>query len=254
MLKNIKRCCNKIIFSLILTIGMIITGYFISNAIYKSKSLSYVEIQGASERIITSDSSMWIICIKATGSDLIKVNNKIELDRSKVVEFLLEQGFNKEEIEFGDHMVEDLQTRDYNGRGVDNKYRYIIKSNIILKTADVQKIKEASHRRNLLVQKGITLGGNSYYEGPFYELTNFNDMKLDMLEEAIKNARKAAEKIAKNSNTKIGLLKQANQKSFSINPFIGTRDNSEYGDSVIDKKSFFKKVKLVVTLQYYLKD
>ena len=257
MSEYIKYNYSKVIFSLILAIGIALGGYFIGNSIFKAKSLdNYIAVKGLSERIIVSDLAIWHIPIKATGNDMVKVNNKIELDRNIVVQFLIEQGFDKEEIEFGDYTVDDLNTNTYRNGGDSEKYRYVIKAIVVLKTSKVEQVKKVSKLQNLLVQKGITLGGSSYSSGPFYEFTNFNDIKLGMLEEAIKNARKAAEKIAEHSNTKIGSLKQANQGVFLMSPVDGGEENqnNDYDNSYQARRSISKKLRLVTTLHYFLKN
>ena len=62
-----------------------------------------------------------------------------------------------------------------------------------------------------------------------------------MIEEATKNAREAAVKFAEDSKSKLGKIKSANQGQFSISE----RDaNSPY----------IKNVRVVSTVEYYLKD
>lgn len=66
-------------------------------------------------------------------------------------------------------------------------------------------------------------------------------MTPEMIEEATCNAREGAEKIATDSNSKLGKIKRADQGQFSIN----ARDkNSPY----------IKKVKVVSAVEYYLSD
>ena len=62
-----------------------------------------------------------------------------------------------------------------------------------------------------------------------------------MIEEATKNAREAAEKFAKDSESELGKIRYANQGQFSIND----RDaNTPY----------IKKVRVVTTVSYSLKN
>lgn len=62
-----------------------------------------------------------------------------------------------------------------------------------------------------------------------------------MIEEATKNARQAAEKFAKDSDSKLGKIRHANQGQFSISD----RDaNTPY----------IKKVRVVTTIDYSLED
>jgi hypothetical protein len=71
------------------------------------------------------------------------------------------------------------------------------------------------------------------------------------LNEATRNAKKAAEEFAKESNTKLGNLKKATQGLFTIID----RDNylsgqTEYGMSGSD---LYKKVRVVVNVDYSIK-
>ncbi|MFO7617031.1 MAG: hypothetical protein R6V75_07245, partial [Bacteroidales bacterium] len=72
-----------------------------------------------------------------------------------------------------------------------------------------------------------------------YLFTELNSVKPQMIEEATKNARQAAEKFAIDSNSKVGKIKKASQGMFSIED----RDmNTPYR----------KIVRVVTTVEYYL--
>jgi hypothetical protein len=62
-----------------------------------------------------------------------------------------------------------------------------------------------------------------------------------MIDEANKNARAAAQKFAKDSDSKLGKIKTATQGQFSI------EDRDE-------NTPFVKKVRVVTNLQYFLED
>ncbi len=82
---------------------------------------------------------------------------------------------------------------------------------------------------------------NPYRYNVQYEYTGLNQIKPQMIEEATKNARQAAEKFAKDSDSKLGKIRHANQGQFSISD----RDaNTPY----------IKKVRVVTTIDYSLED
>mgnify|MGYP003480489441 len=62
-----------------------------------------------------------------------------------------------------------------------------------------------------------------------------------MIDEATKNARTAAEKFAKDSDSKLGKIKTATQGVFSIE----NRD---------ENTPYIKKVRVVTNVQYFLED
>lgn len=92
-----------------------------------------------------------------------------------------------------------------------------------------------------LLKRGIAITGGDYRYNVSYEYTSLNKIKPGMIEEATKNAREAAEKFAKDSESKLGKIRHANQGQFSISD----RDaNTPY----------IKKVRVVTTVEYSLKD
>ena len=68
-----------------------------------------------------------------------------------------------------------------------------------------------------------------------------NSIKPQMIEEATKNARAAAEKFAKDSESKLGKIKTANQGLFTI------ENVDEYTPNV-------KHVRVVTNVTYFLED
>ena len=73
-----------------------------------------------------------------------------------------------------------------------------------------------------------------------YEFTKLNDIKPEMIAEATKNARTAAEQFAHDSNSKVGKIKKATQGLFTIeDAAVGLEDK--------------KNVRVVNTVEYLLK-
>ena len=88
-----------------------------------------------------------------------------------------------------------------------------------------------------LLKQGVALEG-SY---PSYEYVSFQQMKPEMMEEAIKAAQKTAEQFAEASDSKLGKIQTAGQGQFEIDD----RDaNTPY----------IKKLRVVTTVTYSLKD
>ncbi len=92
-----------------------------------------------------------------------------------------------------------------------------------------------------LLKQGIAITGGDYRYNVVYEFTGLNKVKPQMIEEATKNARVAAEKFAKDSESRLGKIKNASQGQFSISD----RDaNTPY----------VKNIRVVTTVDYYLKN
>lgn len=251
---KIDKGMSKIIASLLLAIGIIIAASLIGNSILKTKLLDRsVVVKGLAEKEVTSDLAIWPIVITATGNNLSEINKKIEDDRSIIMNFLIVQGFSKEDITFGNYKLNDLMANGYRDSNVQNA-RYIISATVVLKSKDVYLVDQVNKSKNLLVQKGIVFANDSNCNGdgePYYAFTKFNDIKPAMLTEAIKNARLSAERFANDSGSKVGRLKKANQGIFSISP-IYQSSSDEYTNTKMADKSINKKIRIVTTLEYFL--
>ncbi len=74
-----------------------------------------------------------------------------------------------------------------------------------------------------------------------YSYTGLNEIKPAMIEAATKNAKEAAQKFAMDSGSTLGKIRRANQGIFSITD----RD---------ENTPFIKNVRVVTTVEYFLKD
>ncbi|MGB9514616.1 MAG: SIMPL domain-containing protein, partial [Candidatus Acidiferrum sp.] len=136
-------------------------------------------------------------------------------------------------------------------------HRYIVDQQITVRTKRVDVVANAAQKTMQLLQKGIVLGGNNNFgQGLAYKFTALNSIKPDMITEATRNARAAADRFASDSGSKVGAIRQANQGVFSILPAdqgAATGEPGEGGDvSFGADASLMKTVRVVTTVQYYL--
>jgi uncharacterized protein len=103
-----------------------------------------------------------------------------------------------------------------------------------------------------LLQQGIVLNG-SPGQGLIYKFTGLNSIKPDMITEATRNARAAADRFALDSGSKVGSIRQANQGVFSILPENSGSASEEPGyDNPNADNSLMKTVRVVSSVEYYL--
>jgi hypothetical protein len=148
----------------------------------------------------------------------------------------------------------DTQANEFGG-GQRAPHRYIIDQQITVHTSRVDQVAAAAQKTMQLVQKGIVLNGNPG-QGVAYKFTGLNSIKPDMITEATRNARAAANRFAADSGAKVGGIRQANQGVFAILAADQGSDTSEPGqfsgpDSAPDS-SIMKTIRVVTTIEYYL--
>jgi uncharacterized protein len=231
--------CSWII-GIIAFCGFVIAGYLISKGLRQFKTDECtVTVKGLAEREILSDNAYWPITYIETSNDLQNLNQQMESKRRIIEEFLLTNGFDKMEIFYSPPNVIDHEANQYNDNRQAIKFRYMGEGTVALKTKKVIHLKEVFAKSTYLLSQGVVLRGESYRDQITYKFSGLNSIKPEMIEEANKSARKAAEQFAKDSGSKLGKIKTAVQGLFSIEETdINTPE--------------LKKVRVVTTVQYYL--
>jgi hypothetical protein len=238
---------------LFIAAGLMLGGWLLGSQIKATRLADrYVTVKGLVERTVKSDLAIWPLTYKETGDVLSQVYAKSEADKQLIADFLKQQGIQPKEIELGSIDVVDNQATEYGGPNRP-PHRYIITQEITVHTGRVEQVAAAAQKMMLLVQKGIVLSGNGQVT---YKFNDLNSIKPDMITQATRTARAAAERFASDSGSKVGSIRQANQGVFSIlaaDQGSDTSDPSERGggDQGADA-SLMKKVRVVTTVQYYL--
>jgi uncharacterized protein len=238
---------------LLLALGLIIAGWTLGAQI-KATRLSdrYVTVRGLVERKVKSDLAIWPLSYKEAGDNLAVVYAATEANKKAVLQFLAQMGIQSSEIELGVVRVVDTQAQEYGGNNR-APHRYIVEQQITVRTARVDQVAAAAQQTNQLLQKGVVLNSDRG-EGLTYKFTGLNAIKPDMITEATRNARAAADRFAADSGSKVGSIRQANQGVFSILPADQASDNEpgEYSGGFNGGSSIMKTVRVVTSVQYYL--
>jgi hypothetical protein len=246
---NDTRSRDTVLLGVLLATGLIIGGWVLGAQI-KATRLSdrYVTVKGLVERKVKSDLAIWPLTYKEAGNDLAALYAKTEADKKTILKFLGDQGIQPNEIEIGVIRVVDTQANEYGG-GTRSPNRYIAEQPITVRTSRVDQVAAAAQKTIQLLQNGVVLGGNPG-QGLSYKFTSLNAIKPDMITEATRNARAAADRFAADSGSKVGSIRQANQGVFSILPADGAGEG-EGGYNAGDS-SIMKTVRVVTSVDYYL--
>lgn len=198
-----------------------------------------VTAKGLAEREVAADKVTWPIVSVELGNDLPQLYNKINSTTSKIRTFLKENGVPDEDISVNPPVVQDKNANLYSNERVVNRYN--ITSVITVTSNDVAKIRGIISRQGELLRQGVAIIDGGYENPIVYEYTGFNEIKPEMMKEAIANAQATAEQFAGNCNSELDKIITATQGQFSI---LDRDNNSPH----------IKKIRVVSTITYSLKD
>lgn len=236
-----------IVTAVIVSCSLIICTLILSGAINNfTSSKNTITVTGAAKKQIRSDLVVWRGYFSEQSPKMAEAYTKLSRDLVKVKEYLKQKGIKEEDIVVSS--IETMEIRKIADQGVPSSeiQGYKLTQSIEITSDQVDKITEISRVSTELINEGIHFQS----QPPQYFYTKLNDLKIDMLAEASKDAKKRAEQLVANSGGRIGPLRSSKMGVFQI-----TRPNSnevsDYG--IYDTSSLEKEITAVVNAEFYVK-
>ena len=230
---------GKLFSGLAIMLGLMVLGAMLPKAVEKYRSYDrIVNVKGLCEKEVKADRVIWPIVYKVMANDIQSIYDQTDAGNAAIMSFLQSGGIEASEISVSVPAISDKFANEYGDN--DRAFRYIAKNVITVYTSDVDKVLSLMGRQSELLKQGIVTGGSNQWENPVeFKYEGLNDIKPQMIEEATENAREAAKKFAKDSGSRLGKIKTANQGTFTIE----NRDSNT---------PYIKKVRVVTSVTYYL--
>ncbi|MGI9170409.1 MAG: SIMPL domain-containing protein [Caulobacteraceae bacterium] len=233
----------------LLAVGLLGAGYFVSTTVLRGRMAgNAVTVKGFAERDVRADLALWTIGYSNTGGRLSDLYAKTRADEAAILTYLRSRAFDDKAINVQGVNLTDQAANQDRSKVTPEASRYLLAESIVVRSNDVARVGAATRGLDDLISKGVTSTQNQVD----FEFTRLSDIKAPMLKEATENARGAAQQFANDAGAKVGSIQAANQGLFSINSrdaAAGTPgdDESSGGANTIEKR-----VRVVVTLTYYL--
>lgn len=228
-MENIKNSKFVFISLSIIVFSLLVSVAFYISAKDFSKQGSYVEVKGLSERIVKADTAIWSLSFEIKSNNIDSLYSDTEKNINIIKTFLKSKGFEDSEINVAPINI-------YQDTYKDALFRYNANSQVSVYTKKVDLAKASSNESLSLIKSGVVLNQNNI----FFEFSDINSIKPEMLADAIKNARDTASQFAENSGSSVGSVTRGNQGVFDIT-------NKDAGSPE------YKKIRLVSTLRFLLK-
>jgi len=238
--KRLSKAVTVILATVIVGVSIVMLGLFIRSGLSSfPTNQRVVEVRGLCEREVEANKVTWPIVSKTVGNDLIALYQEVERTNSAIIQFLKNNGITDDEITTDAPSVTDMQAESYNGEHT--PFRYRVTTVVVVTSSKVKEVNSLMKRQTQLMQQGIAIVAGDYNYQTLYEYTDLNKIKPEMIAEATKNAREAANKFAEDSGSEIGSIQTATQGQFSI----------ENRDAYTP---YIKKIRVVSYITYFLKD
>jgi hypothetical protein len=237
----------NVIVAVILVIGAIVSSLILTNGLVEIKSTkTNIIVTGSAKQQITSDMIVWSGYFSTQSPQLQDAYATLETSREKVKKYLLKQGLKEEDLVFSSITTMPTYVISDYGNTTNQIDYYTLTQDVTISSEEIDKVTEISRSATELLNEGVEFQSNA----PQYLYTKLADIKVTMLAEATKDARKRAEMIAENAGSKLGSLKYADMGVIQITPLY-SNEISDYGIS--DTSSLEKEITAVVHCEFEIK-
>ena len=240
---------SRLVPAVVVALGITLGGLFAGNGFARGRAADrYVTVKGVAERGVRADLAIWPVRLVAADNDLARAHTTLQNSTQRIFAFLARQGIDTTQAQLQDFSVSDAYTNQFAGAERVGT-RYVIRQTVVVRSTKPEQVLAASQRVAELVSAGVVLSSGGEYGsgGPTFVFTGLNALKPPMIAEATARAREAAEQFARDSHSDLGGIRTANQGVFEILP----RDEAP---GISEQSQVVKRVRVVSTVEYFLKD
>ena len=236
---------NKIIyFGIILGICLIISAIIASYTFYIVRQPEdTLAVTGSVREKVTSDTAKWTSSFSRTvpSEELKQGYDQMDNDTRIVIEFFTENGFSEQDINISPVFMEQLYLYDPNA-----PKENILRQNVIIQSGDVEKITYMAKNTQKLIDEGVIFSTQTLE----YYYSKLPELRIELIPDAINDAKLRAQKIAEGSGKKIRLIKSANLGVVQVLP-VNSTEVSDWG--TYDTSTIEKEVMIPVTVIFTIR-
>lgn len=226
--------------AIILSLGLVIAVNFGTGAMSKDK----ITVTGSAYQVVKSDSARLEFIINTRNSNKQLAYNQIKSQLPVVMTYLKNKGITDIDVK----SVNGYNSYKYtpNGNMTNDIAYYNLSQSIVIKSNDVQKVKEISTDIQNLIEKGVDINVMSAQ----YFYSGLSDLKVKLLEDATTDAKNRVTAMLKATHNRPGKIQSVNMGVFQITP-VDSTNVSDMG--INDTSTIDKKVTAVANVVFRIK-
>ncbi|MCX7696306.1 MAG: SIMPL domain-containing protein [Bacteroidales bacterium] len=209
-----------------------------------------VQVTGYAERSFKSDQASWTAEFTRYSEKLQDASSALKQDAEVIYNFLKEKGFKQEEISFSAvDITKEYDYVDCEDKGsVKSKFKgYRLFQKVTIQSNNVEAVDNISREISDLIEKGVEI--TSY--PPLYYYSKLNELKLELIAEASKNARDRAQKICEQTG---GKVKKPLSVKIGVFQITNKNSNPEYSwEGVYDLEAKEKNATITVKVEFEIR-
>jgi uncharacterized protein len=191
-----------------------------------------ITVTGSAKTSATADNVVWTLNVALSSPLVADAVKKVGSDVDAVTDYLTKGGISKDALTLGS--VSTYANEEWqNGNNTGRILSYRASRDITVRTSDVQLVYTLSQGIGSLLQTGVNV--NNY--GPQYYISTLPDLRPQLLEEAMLDAKTRAVAITKAVGGSVGAVQSVRSGVFQVTTPDSTMvsDGGAYDTSTIEK-------------------
>jgi hypothetical protein len=191
-----------------------------------------ITVTGSAKTTATADNAVWTLNVALSSQLVADAVKKVGADVDAVSAYLTKGGIPASALTLG--AVSSYANEEWqNGNSTGRILSYRASRDITVRTSDVQLVYKLSQGIGSLLQNGVTV--NNY--GPQYYISTLPDLRPQLLDDAMKDAKTRAEAITKAVGGSVGAVQSVKSGVFQVTTPDSTMvsDGGAYDTSTIEK-------------------
>jgi len=202
-----------------------------------------ITVTGSARKRITSDLVVWRSAISYQAPTLSEAYRSLAEAVPRVKAYMVSKGIAENQITVSSISSQTLHGRNSDGIETSDITGYSLRQELQVRSTEVEKIGQIAREATELINQGILLESMA----PEYLYTKLGDLKIEMLAEAAKDAKRRAEQIAQSTDSSIGTVRTARMGVLQIT----AADSTDVSDSGMnDTSSLEKDITAVVNIGF----
>jgi uncharacterized protein len=202
-----------------------------------------ITVTGSARKRITSDLVIWRSAISYQAPTLSEAYRSLSEAVPRVKAYMVSKGIAENQITVSSISSQTLHGRNSDGIETSDITGYSLRQELQVRSTEVEKIGQIAREATELINQGILLESMA----PEYLYTKLGDLKIEMLAEAAKDAKRRAEQIAQSTDSSIGTVRTARMGVLQIT----AADSTDVSDSGMnDTSSLEKDITAVVNVGF----
>ena len=213
---------------------------------FASRSDNGIVVTGSARTEAVADNAVWTLSLSLSRPQVADAVSKVGNDVAAVSKYLADGGIPAEALTLGP-VSTYAQEEWVNGNSTGRIVNYRASRDITVRTKDVQLVSKLSQGIGSILQSGVSV--NNY--GPQYYISTLAELRPQLLEEAMKDAKIRAEAITKAVGGGVGPVTSVKSGVFQVT----TPDSTMTSDGgAYDTTSIKKTVTSTVSVTFKVKN